>query len=413
MKRPRAFEKRTRNTAQHSGQPQEPGKRSPALTSKRIAGEILRAMSESSNRVRERRESRGLSQIALAERTALTRQSIGAIEAGRATPSVDVALRIAAALDCLVEDLFGEIRTSEVITADSHHAPVRGRSALARVAGRWVCYPLEDTEASTSADAIVIEEKPAKKGRVQVSPLRAVPELEENIVVMGCALGLGLLTNRLNSRSGAGRFLWLSKSSTASLEALVDQHTHVAGVHLADPRTGEANVPDVRRLVPKEPMTLVTFGRWQAGLVVRRGSAGPVHRLSDLARPGVRIVGREPGAGAQRLLEREARGQGLPVSVARKPLVQVKTPMDVGRAVALGAADVGPATQDVALALDLDFIPIAEERFDLVLTPAALTDARLQRMLDVLASAEFRRELSELGYDMRCAGDRVAEVNVA
>lgn len=370
-------------------------------------------MSESANRVRERRESRGLSQIALAERTALTRQSIGAIEAGRATPSVDVALRIAAALDCLVEELFAETRTSTTIAAESYLAPTRGRGALARIAGRWVCYPLEDTESSTSADGIVIDEKPAKKGRVQVSPLRAVPELEENIVVMGCALGLGLLANRLNSRSGAGRFLWMSKSSTASLEALVDQHAHVAGVHLADPRTGEANVSDVRRVIPKEPMTLVTFGRWQAGLVVRRGASGPVRGVSDLANPGVRIVGREPGAGAQRMLEREVRGQGLPVSVARKPQVQVKTPMDVGRAVALSAADAGPATQDVALALGLDFIPVVEERFDLVSTPAALTDARLQRLLDVLVSAEFRRELTELGYDMRCAGDRVAELNAS
>lgn len=383
-----------------------------ALTSKPNVREIPLSMSEVASRVRERREGRGLSQIALAERTGLTRQSIGAIEAGRATPSVDVALRIAAALDCLVEDLFGQTRQAVTIVAESYETPTPGRNSLARIAGRWVCYPLDEAEAVTSADGIVAIDKANKKeGRVHVSLLRAVPELEENVVLMGCALGLGLLANRLNSRDGAGRFLWLSKSSAASLEALAAEHTHLAGVHLADPRTGEANVPDVRRVIPKEPLKLVALGRWEAGLLVRRG-AGPVRRLSDLMKPGVRFVGREAGAGAQRLLEREARGQGLAVNLVRKPHVQVKTPMDVGRAVALGAADVGPATRDVALSLGLDFIPVAEERFDLVLTPAAFTDGRLQRLFDVLTSAEFRRELTELGYDMRCAGDRVAEVNV-
>lgn len=371
-------------------------------------------MTDVANRVRERREGRSLSQIALAERTGLTRQSIGAIEAGRATPSVDVALRIATALDCLVEDLFGEARQADAIAAESYETPVPGRNSMARIAGRWVCYPLDEAEVATSADGIVTVEKGHKQGeRVHVSPLRAVPELEENVVIMGCALGLGLLANRLNSRDGAGRFLWLSKSSAAALEALAAQLTHLAGVHLADPRTGEANVPDVRKVIAKEPVNLVALGRWEAGLLVRRGAGNPVRKVSDLAKPGVRFVGREVGAGAQRMLEREARGQGLPVTLVRKPAVQVKMPMDVGRAVALGAADVGPATRDVALALGLDFIPIAEERFDLVLTPAALTDARLQRLLDVLVSAEFRRELTELGYDMRCAGDRVAEVNVA
>ncbi len=369
-------------------------------------------MAEAFNRVKASRERRGLTQVELAERTGLTRQSIGAIEAGRATPAVDVALRIASVLDCLVEELFGPAAESEPIGAQSYRSPISGRAVLARIAGRWMCYSLQRFDVSTAADGIVSADG-ARRGEVLVQPLRAVSELEGNVVLMGCALGIGLLASRLNSRAGAGRFLWLSTSSAAALEALADQQTHIAGIHLADPRTGESNVPEVRRAFPKEPFTLVTLGRWEVGLLVRRGSNQPVRSLADLAKPSVRFVGREPGAGAQRMLERKVRGQGLPVSLVRKPDVQVTTPMDVGRAVALGAADVGPGTRDVALTLGIDFIPMAEERVDLVLPQVVLTDARVQRLLDVLCSGEFRRELTELGYDMRAAGERVAEVDVS
>lgn len=370
-------------------------------------------MATVNNRVRVRREQRGLSQVALAELTGLTRQSIGAIEASRATPSVDVALRIAASLDCSVEHLFGVESQVDAMVAESYQSHTEGRSTLARLAGRWVCYPIEASEFGTSADAIAVTTKVDKQRRMKVTPLRPLPELEENVVVMGCALGLGLLANRLNSRAGAGRFLWFSKSSTASLDALQAQQTHLAGVHLLDPRTGESNVSSVRRSFAHDPVTLITFGRWEMGLLVRRGAQKQIRHVSDLARPGVRFVGREQGAGAQRLFEREVRGQGLPVSLVRKPHVQVKSHLDVARAVAMGAADVGPGTRDAAIAMGLDFIPISEERFDLALRPLELADVRIQRLLDVLVSAEFRQELEVMGYDMTGTGSRVAETNVS
>jgi molybdate-binding protein len=74
--------------------------------------------------------------------------------------------------------------------------------------------------------------------------------------------------------------------------------------------------------------------------------------------------------------------------------------MEVGQAVALGAADTGVAIRAAAIAADLDFVPLAEERFDLVFTPGAAADPRLARLLDTLAGPAFRRELEGFGgYD--------------
>jgi putative molybdopterin biosynthesis protein len=362
------------------------------------------------NRVRERREARGFSQVALAGRTLLTRQSIGAIEAGRVTPSVDVALRLAAVLDCPVEELFNANDDGALVSAERATASRGGRVALARIADRWVSYPLLEDGVRLAADGLV---KGEKRGQQEVELLRSKADLDENVVLMGCANAMGVLADRLNARRGPGRFLWFSRSSDAALKALEKRRTHVAGLHLVDARTDEANVPFVRRQHFTEPVQLIALGRWEAGLVVRPDANPIVQKAADLARPGLRIVGREPGSGAQRLLERTLASEGLPLTLARARTVRAANHLDLARAVASGLADVGVATRDAALAFGLGFVPLAEERFDLAVFRSALGDVRFERLFDVLCSGPFRRELTTLGYDAGPAGERVAEVPAA
>ena len=362
------------------------------------------------NRVRERREARGLSQVELAEAVGLSRQSVGSIEAGRATPAVDVALRLAKALDSKVEDLFGSSVGEAAIRAVPSSEALVGRVALARVAGRWVCYPLAGSAVRTSADGLVGR---PHRGVVEVEPLRSESEAEEHIVLMGCAPALGLLADRLNSQTGRGRFLWIASSSTRALEALEKRHTHVAGVHLVDRRTGEANVVDVKRHTSVDPVALITLARWEAGFVIAQGNPKHIRRALDLGRRGIRLVTREVGSGARRLLERELRSAGLSKDAASRASLEATGQLEVAHAVHLGAADVGVATRDAAMAFGLHFVPLAEERYDLAIPLAELEDPRLKRLLDMMTSGEFRRELSSLGYDPSSSGDRVAEIYAA
>lgn len=361
------------------------------------------------NRVRRVREERGLSQVALAEQVRLTRQSIGSIEAGKSVPSVDVAVRIARALECRVEDLFGGDEGNPRVEAEPAGAAA-GRVALAHVGGRWVALPLAADGLRVSADGIVVEAGTAK---ALVEPVRPLEEARQNVVVTGCATALGLLTDRLSSRAGAGRYLWFSASSTAALDALERERTHVAGVHLVDPKTGEPDVAEIRRAASKHALVVVTLARWEAGLLTRPEDCRRIRAVADLGRPGLRLVRRERGAGAQRLLERELREAGLSSSLARDAALEAKGHLDVARAIAMGAADAGIATRDVAMASGLAFVPLAEERYDLVVPRSSMTDPRIERLFDVLVSAPVRRELASLGYDVAPAGERVAEVNAA
>lgn len=374
--------------------------------------------------VRARRLALGLSQAELAERASLTRQSVGAIEAGRATPAVDVALRLARALERTVEALFAPPRDEtpiEVVAAAS--AAASGRVTLARVGGRWVSHPLGADGLRHSADALVVTTRAARETRSSrgtldqpralARPLGALAAALENVVLMGCAAGLGLVAHRLGARPGPGRFVWLSTSSAGALSALARGLTHVAGLHVVEGGARDESIAAVERAGAPEPLTIVTMARWEEGLLTRHADRERVPGVAALGAPDVRLVGRERGAGAQRVLERELRRAGLGVERARAPALVAAGHLDVARAIAMGAADAGVASRDAALALELRFVPLVEERYDLVLPTALLGDARIERLFDVLASKAMRADLDALGYDVTAAGQRVAEVAAA
>jgi putative molybdopterin biosynthesis protein len=363
-----------------------------------------------SNRLRDLRQARGLSQLGLAERVRLTRQSLSAIEAGRSVPSVDIALRIARALDARVEDLFGHAQPDEAVDTVADEASTTGRVALAHIAGRWVSLPLAEDALCLSADGIAAK---AARATCSVVPTRPLSEAKENLVVSGCAAALGILSDRLNAQRGPGRFLWFPAGSTAALQALARGLTHVAGVHLTDAKTGEPDMTFVRKAASKEPLVLLTLARWEAGLLTRPEDARRVRGVADLAHGSARLVLREKGSGARRLLDHALRSAQLSREVTSRAPLTAKGHLEVARLIALGAADAGIATRDAALAFGLRFVPLAEERYDLVVPKSLLADPRVARLLDVLVSAGVRRELSSLGYDVQSTGDRVAEVTAA
>ncbi len=345
------------------------------------------------NRLRASRERAGLTQQALAEAADLSRQALSALEAGRAAPSVGVALRLARALDCRVEDLFRLDDDGALLEAEG---TATGRVALAWIGERWVAHPL-GADPHTPADGLA---EAGKGRRLRVRPLASTDELRRRVLVAGCAPPLGVLARRAADRGAEP--VWLTATSERALDLLARGRVHVAGAHLFDEDTGEFNVPLVRRRLGAGAL-VVTLARWEQGLLVRRGNPLGLRTVADALRPGVRFAAREPGAGARRLLERLAGGPVAPAG----PVVHGH--MEVGQAIALGAADAGIAIRAAAIAAELDFIQLAEERFDLAFAPGAAADPRLARLLDTLAGRAFRRDLESFGgYDAGETGRVVA-----
>jgi molybdate-binding protein/DNA-binding XRE family transcriptional regulator len=348
-------------------------------------------------RVRSRREQLELPQQDLAAAAGVSRQTLGAIEAGRSVPSVDVAMRIASALGATVEALFGE-EGSWTVRIRGGTSTRSGRCVVAMCQGRWITHALGDREHEVAADGVVVE------GGKAIRLFRPPAVARENVLIMGCSPALGMLSDRLNTERGPGRFVWLPNRSNVGLQALVDGETHVAGLHLTDDKAREANTARVKEIAPPKKITLITLGHWEVGLVVARGNPHGILRAADIARRGIRLVNREKGASPRRLLERRLKAEGVkaPVDVAT-----VSGHRDVARVIASGAADVGPSVRDVAIAFGLDFVPFGEERFDLALPTEMLGAPEVRRLVDALTSTRTRTELSALGYDVRETGNQV------
>jgi molybdate-binding protein/DNA-binding XRE family transcriptional regulator len=364
------------------------------------------------SRVRELRRAAGLTQEELARRCQVSRQALIAIESGRVEPSVVVALRLAAALGQRVEDLFQlvEERGSVVaelatpVPAAAARAP-RTRVVLAHVNERWVAHPLRQDDPmgfGRAADGVLRPRGRASRQRVEL--LRPLGELDANLLVVGCDPALGLLAARLSGRGAP--VTWMHACSQAALEMLGREHAHVAGAHLFDEGSGEFNLPFVRRMPAPRPMLVVTLASWELGLLVRSGVS--VRGIDDVLQPGLRFVHREPGAEARALVERLLRRTHAPAdALAHAPVAHGH--FAVAHAIATGGADIGVATRAAALAHDLEFVPLTEERFDLVMPSELASTPRVAQLIETLQGRAFRRELACLGgYQTRRSGDAIS-----
>jgi putative molybdopterin biosynthesis protein len=374
------------------------------------------------NRIRSRRQAAGLSQQELARRCSMTRQAMNAIEAGHYVPSTLVAMRLAKALGCRVEDLFLLTEASRHIEAEwlgglSPADVDRTRTQLARVGNRLLARPLLGAAAFTAADGLTISA--AREGHTHsVSKPWVTVDLwvdgelpERTVVVLGCDPALALLGAHVTRRYPAHRLIWVESSSLAALRLLGCGEAHAAGTHLWDPDTDECNIPFVRRELSGRRLVIVTLSEWQQGLIVARGNPKGISGPAELARPDVTTVNREPGSGSRTLLDLWLQGADVAATQVNGYSREVSSHLAVAEAVAHGQADAGPGIMAVARALGLDFIPLQEERYDLVIPLEFLNAPAVQAMLDIAVSRAFQGELEALGgYDSSKAGTVVAEL---
>jgi putative molybdopterin biosynthesis protein len=215
----------------------------------------------------------------------------------------------------------------------------------------------------------------------------------------------------MTRRYPALRLVWVHRSSLAALQMLGRGEAHAAGTHLWDPESGEHNVPYVRRELSGRRLVIVTLSEWQQGLIVPRGNPKGISGAAELERPDITIVNREPGAGSRMLLDAWLRDAGVAPTAVRGYTSEVASHLAVAEAVASGAANTGPGILAVARALGLDFMPLQEERYDLVIPFEFLDTPPVQALVEVAVSAPFQDELEALGgYDGSQAGTVVAEL---
>jgi molybdate-binding protein len=231
---------------------------------------------------------------------------------------------------------------------------------------------------------------------------------QKRLVLAGCDPAAGLLSSMVEKISGI-EVVSAAASSKLALTWLSQGKVHIAGSHLEDPKTGEFNLPFIRKEFPDEDFRIVTFARWEEGLVIAPGNPKGVRKVEDLARRNVRFVNRELGSGSRALLDKLLARAGVNAHKVRGYERVAYGHLAVAYCVVSCEADVCLATRSAAQTFGLDFIPLRSERYDLVMRrrPAGLP--AVTAFLNVLQRAALRRKLELLaGYDTSETGALVA-----
>ena len=366
------------------------------------------------NRLRETRIAAGLSQGDLAHSAGITRQALYAMEKDQYLPGTEVALQLAHTLGTSVEDLFSLGDAREILEAElpaDHSGDLKStRVKLAIVGSRLLAKPVTELgdilNYTIPADALILGAASRKKRSVYVQLLKSQKDVERQIVVGGCDPAIYLAGEHVRQQGNHASVVGLNMTSLAALRALKRGDVHVAGIHMRDPRSGEYNIPFLKRHLKGRAVTVVRFATWQEGLLVKEGNPKHVRGLEDLTRPDVRMVNREKGAGARLLLDHLLSRHGIPSQIVRGYGAIALSQIGLGRCISEGKADVGIGVQAVAQLYNFDFIPLQEERYDLVI-PTAYVDSHpgMKIFLDTLATRKFQQEIEALGgYDVKESG---------
>jgi putative molybdopterin biosynthesis protein len=244
---------------------------------------------------------------------------------------------------------------------------------------------------------------------IPVRLYRNMAEIERTILAIGSHdLTLDLMAQFLSERER--RLVSANVGSQAGLTALQRGEAHLAGSHLLDPATGEYNISYVRRYIPDRPVKVIALvGRVQ-GLIVRKGNPRDIRGLRDLGRLGIQFVNRQRGAGTRVLLDYHLKSMTISPDSIAGYFQEEYTHLGVAAAVASGRADCGLGIAAAAQALELDFVPLFEERYDLVIPKKHADDELLAPLLSLLADRGFREAVSQLtGYDVSVMGTVILE----
>jgi putative molybdopterin biosynthesis protein len=242
--------------------------------------------------------------------------------------------------------------------------------------------------------------------QVEVELLRRPDEIRHTVVAIGSHdLALDLLSNELARRVPGASLASANVGSLGGLLALSRDEAHLAGSHLLDEQTGEYNVSYIQKHLPDTRVVLLNLAGRVQGLILPRGNPKQICQLSDLARPDVLFVNRQRGSGTRVLLDYRLRQSGLNPRQIRGYEREEFTHLAVAAAVASGAADVGLGILAAARALGLEFLPLFDEQYQLVIPRTYYESDVLAPLLAILRDGALKAQIESLGgYDVSQMG---------
>lgn len=291
------------------------------------------------------------------------------------------------------------------------------RLTIGFVNGRYIANPLTRgagvTMSLVRADGLLVI--PANSAgfeqeeTVEIELYRPEYELRYNLLAAGSHdLIIDLISTALKKRDPLINLSSAHLGSMGGIAAIGRNQAHLAGVHLFDPQTKEYNVPYIKKLLPEQKVHLVNLAYRMQGWIVPQGNPGKVKTVEDLAAKNLSFINRQKGAGTRLLFDHLLQEAGLKADHIYGYGREEHTHLNVAAAVAAGTAQVGLGILPAAKAFDLDFVPLVEERYDLLLSDAFYHSPAAKVLLNLITEPGFQKQVEALGgYSMRDAGKKV------
>ena len=295
------------------------------------------------------------------------------------------------------------------------------RVAVGNIADRVVAAPLSrGSGVITSlvrADGLVIIPRGIQGlhagETVDVRLYRSQDELKNTIFAIGSHdITMDLLAQFLSPLQR--RLVSVNVGSMGGIMALKKQETHIAGAHLLHPDSGEYNIPYLKELIPELNLQVITLvGRTQ-GLFVAKGNPKKIQGLADLSRDDVSFVNRQRGAGTRLLLDYHLAQKNINQGSINGYDHEEYTHLSAAAVIASGRADCALGIEAASYALDLDFISLYSERFDLIIPGEFYSSELLKPVLELLDDPIFKDAVAQRpGYDVSQMGQVVAKISAS
>ena len=274
--------------------------------------------------------------------------------------------------------------------------------------GRKVRFTQDDVDAYIARSRHEHSTRPVKN--IDTHSTLLTPEQEEapELIISGQDVVLDILANYLQQEGVNAARTYLN--SFEGLLSLYQGNIHVAACHLFD--GFDYNASYVRSLMPGIPAVLVNVSYRTQGFYVQKGNPKNIRGWPDLGREDISILNRRVGSSARILLDTQLKRQGIFASRVKGYDKIMKSHLTMAAAIAAGEADLAIGTERISRQIEgLDFIPLLEERFDFVIKKEMMETEAAQKLLAVLRSPAFRREVAHFsGNDYRDLGKIICEV---
>ena len=245
---------------------------------------------------------------------------------------------------------------------------------------------------------------------VEIELLRPPEEIDSTLVCIGSHdNSLDLIANHLHARGEIIRISSAHVGSMGGIMAIRRGEAHFAGCHLLDEESGEYNISFIKKYLKGRPLELINLCYREQGLIVAKGNPKKIESFTDIREQELLFINRQSGAGTRLLTDKVLKEQNIEASSINGYEREEYTHMNVAVAVAKGSVDCGMGIRAAATALDLDFVPIAEERYDLIIPKEFINDKKIMAMLELIRNNKaFHNNILGLGgYNLRDCGKTV------